>query len=358
MRKNIHALLVIGLFSLAGVLSAVGAVCADDVFHVAPNGSDENDGTTQHPFATIQRAQAAVRQKTEAGLKDNVVVYLQGGTYCLEDTLPFGPLDGGNSEYSVTYAAATGELVTISGGREVSGWKQGDNGLWSVELPDVKAGKWFFRQLYAGGKRMPRGRYPEEGFLKIKSISKDYRTLQFTEPLPERDFGGQDAEIVVVQNWSIYRELIAQSNRTELTAETPIGWVGHSHCLPKRRMSAFIENGLSLVTKPGQWYLDRKSGALSYKAAEGENPNEQQFVAPMVGQLIDIQGTSEQPVRNLHFKGIGNEKLAQRTTLTHAQGNLCITGFQFQADLDSLGPVGPLHGRNLLDIRLDVRSHP
>ena len=117
-------------------------------------------------------------------MKDNVTVYLREGTYQLEDTLRFGPLDSGTAEHSVTYAAVDGAKVTVSGGRDIRGWKRGNDGFWTVELPEVKAGEWFFRQLYADGERLSRGRYPEEGFLKIKSVSQDYKTLQFTEPLP------------------------------------------------------------------------------------------------------------------------------------------------------------------------------
>ena len=253
------------------LLVLAGTACAEDTLYVAPDGDDANDGAARGPFVTIGRAQAVVREKTKSGLKEDIVVYVKGGTYQLDKTLRFGPRDGGNSQHSVTYAAAAGEKVILSGGREIRGWKQGADGLWTVDLPEVKSGKWFFRQLYADGERLPRGRYPEEGFLKIKSVSQDYMKLQFTEPLPERNFGGQDTEVVVVQNWSISRELIAQSNPQELTAQTQIGWAGHMACLPKPRMSAFLENALPLVTRPGQWYLDRKSGTLHYKAADGED---------------------------------------------------------------------------------------
>jgi len=304
MLRSSYTLLVVVLLLLAGVLTQAGTLCAEDAFYVSPDGDDANNGTAQQPFATIHRAQAAVRQKTEAGLKDDIVVYLGGGTYCLEKTLRFGPLDGGNSEHSVTYVAAAGEKVTISGGRAIRGWKRGKGGLWTVTLPDVKAGKWFFRHLYAEGKRLPRGRYPEEGFLKIKSVSRDSKTLQFTEPLPERNFGGQDTEVVVVSNWSISRELIAQSSPAELTAETQIGWVGHSGCMARPGLSAFLENGLSLVTKPGMWYLDRKSGTLYYRPADGEDPNRRPFVAPRLEQLVDIEGTPQHPVRNLAIQGV------------------------------------------------------
>jgi hypothetical protein len=286
------------------LLVLVGTVGAEDTLYVAPDGDDANDGSVQRPFGAIERAQEVVREKTKAGLKEDIVVYLKGGTYELDKTLHYSPRDGGNSQHSVTYAAAAGEKVALSGGRDIHGWKQGDDGLWSVDLPEVKSGKWFFRQLYADGKRLPRGRYPEEGFLKIKSVSKDHMKLQFTEPLPERDFGGQDTEVVVVQNWSISRELVTQSNPQELAAETQIGWVGHMACLPKPGMSAFLENALSLVTKPGQWYLDRKSGTLYYKAADGEDPNRRRFVAPVLDQLVDVEGTRQNSVRNLHFRGI------------------------------------------------------
>ena len=307
MPRSFYALLAVAVLSPAGTLLPIDTASAEYAIYVAPDGDDANDGSAERPFATIGRAQAVVRQKTEAGLNDDVAVYLRGGTYYLDKTLRFGPKDGGTPQYSVTYAAVQGQQATLSGGRRIGDWKRDGRGFWTVELPDVKAGKWFFRQLYADGRRLPRGRYPEKGFLKIKGVSKDHTKLQFTEPLPERDFGGRNTEVVVVQNWSIARELIARSKPEELTAETPIGWVGHSHCLPKRGMSVFLENGLSLVTRPGQWYLDGKSGVLFYKAADDEDPNRRPFVAPMLDQLVDVEGTAEHPVRNLHFKGIALE---------------------------------------------------
>ncbi len=281
-----------------------GSLVAEETIYVALSGSDANDGTAQLPFATVQRAQEAVRHKVGSGLDDDVVVYLRGGTYFLSEPLRFVPGDGGTSHHSVTYAGAKGEQVSLSGGREIKGWKQNDEGLWFTDLPEVKAGKWFFRQLYADGHRLPRGRFPARGFLKIKRVSKDYRSLELNDPLPDRDFGGHDAEIVVVQNWSISREKIVQSSPGQLTAATPIGWVGHSSCLPRPGMSAFLENDRSLLVSPGQWYLDRTSGTLYYKAAEDEDPNSRRFVAPVLNKLLLVTGTSQERVKNIHFAGI------------------------------------------------------
>jgi hypothetical protein len=216
-------------------------------------------------------------------------------------------MDGGTLDHTVTYAAYPGERPVLSGGRVIAGWQRHADDMWTAELSDVKNGSWWFRQLYVDGRRLPRGRYPETGFLKIKSVSKDHTKLRFAPSIPDSDLGGGDTEVVVVQNWSISREVIAQSGPEEVTAVTPIGWVGHMACLPKPGMSIFFEHALEFVTKPGQWYLDRTSGVLHYRAAEGENPNERQFVAPMLEQLIRMEGSKNHPVRNLHFDGIGFE---------------------------------------------------
>lgn len=290
---------------LIGLLAAGPVLSAD--FYVSPDGSDAGPGTQAQPFASLEKARDAVRMKIGAGLDQDVVVELGGGVYALDRTLTFSPEDGGTSEHAVTYRARPNERPVLSGGRTITGFKKGTDNLWTVQLPDVQKGTWWFRQLYVDGQRQPRGRFPEAGFLKIKSVSKDYKTLQFTTPLPDLTFTGGDTEVIVVQNWSISRELIDRQDTDQITARTPIGWVGHMACLPKPGMSVFFEHALDFVKKPGQWHLDRSTGVLHYRAAPGEDPNQRQFVAPVLTQLVRIQGTPDRPVRNLHLDGLGFE---------------------------------------------------
>jgi len=300
--------------SFLTIITFVGTALAQSAFaadlYVDPGASDTGNGTRANPYNVIDKAQAAVRQRIAQGLGEDITVHLRGGIYRLDRTLVFGPEDGGCAQYSVTYKASPGGRPVLSGGRVITGFKRGQDDIWTVKLADVKAGTWWFRQLYAGGQRLARGRYPQEGFLKIKSVSKDHTKLRFANALPAADLGSGDTEVVVVQNWSISREPVAQSNTEELTAETPIGWVGHMACLPKPGMSVFFEHALAFVDEPGQWYLDRKTGVLHYRAAQSEDPNKRRFVAPVLRQLIDIQGHRDRPVRNLHFAGIGFEHTA------------------------------------------------
>ena len=293
-------LFVVIFFSMP--LFAADAISGD--YYVSPKGNDANPGTLDKPFASLQKARDVARGRIASGLDKDIVISLRQGRYQLEKEIVFGPEDGGNAEYAVTYAAYPGEKPVLSGGRLITGWQKGKDGMWTLKLNDVKNGKWWFRQLYADGQYLARGRYPETGFLRIKKRSNDFKGLQFKQPLPDGDLGGQDTEVVVIENWSIAREIIVSSTKDSIKSATQIGWVGHGSCLPKPGQAAFLENALEFVTKPGQWYLDRSSGILHYKAAQGENPNKRQFLAPVAQQLIKVEGTREKPVRNLHFKGI------------------------------------------------------
>ena len=141
------------------LLAPLPALHAAD-FHVAPEGLDTNPGTAAAPFATLARARGAVRGKIKDGLTKDIVVEIRGGTYPVTETLTFGPEDSGTEKFSITYAAAPGEKVVLSGGRKISGWKKGPGEIWTVELPEVKAGRWYFRQLFVNGRRAVRARTP------------------------------------------------------------------------------------------------------------------------------------------------------------------------------------------------------
>ena len=51
---------------------------------------------------------------------------------------------------------------------------------------------------------------------------------------------------------------------------------------------------------PGEWYLDRKTGLLSYKPMPGEDPEKVEAIVPVMDQILRIEGASK-----LRFAGIG-----------------------------------------------------
>ncbi len=88
-------------------------------FHVALNGKDSNRGNRSAPFASLERARAAVRSlKQSSGLPpDGVTVWIHGGEYALASTFELGTEDSGETNHPLVYRAVEGEEVRLAGGR-------------------------------------------------------------------------------------------------------------------------------------------------------------------------------------------------------------------------------------------------
>lgn len=78
-------------------------------FYIAPDGSDDNDGALERPFANFERAMRAARERNAQGLRTTVCV--KAGEYHVRG-LVFRAEDSGT-----TYRAYGDGEVTLNGGR-------------------------------------------------------------------------------------------------------------------------------------------------------------------------------------------------------------------------------------------------
>lgn len=292
------------LFFLVIWFCALTAQETEADFYIAPNGNDLHPGTMEQPFATFERAQIAVQETLKSAKQKDILVLVRGGVYNLEKPLIFKPDDGGTENISITYSAYPNERPMLSGGRQITGWRKQKDNLWTAKLPNVKSGQWWFRQLFVDGQRLIRARYPNKGFLTIKSVSDDVKKITFEKKISLKNPGKQMSEIVVIQNWSISRALILSSKQNIVNTVTAPGWVGHDWTTAQPDKPAFLEHALEFVDQPGEWYLDAGTGTLYYQAETDENPNDREFIAPVLEQLLRVEGTLENPVRNLCFRGL------------------------------------------------------
>jgi hypothetical protein len=299
-----------------GLVCAFSGVAEATVdFVVAPDGKDSQPGTFEEPFATVQRAQQAVRGLIAGGLDHDVVVAIRGGRYELDETLVFGPADSGSAAFSVSYQAFEEETPILSGGRIVSGWKNVGGDLWEATVDP----SWDFRQLFLDGERLPRGRFPNgEGLLHLEKVSKDLAKIAVDTDLPGGNLSGENAELVVIQNWSITRGIVLSSADKDLVIKTPMGWVGHPWTSSNPGKPAYLENARAFVDEAGEWYLDYETGVLTYQAASGNDPNQHEFIASVLEQLLRVEGSETDQARNLHFSGIA---------FMHADWKLPKTGY-------------------------------
>ena len=308
------SLAIVGLILLGFYRQAFPSeVAAQADFYVAPNGNDSNSGILASPFASVERAQQAVRERIAAGLTSNLTVHIRQGVYELSKPLVFTPQDSGTIKYSITYAAYTGERVVISGGRRITGWKQEDTGLWSTIIPDVAEGKWYFRSLFVNDQRATRARKPNA------SYKEPYYKLQGVGLTPDKSAwvmtlaAGQvsnwknisEVELVVVLPWDIIRKRLQHADpASSMLILAPPYLKNDWRLEPHASWYCYLENARAFLDQPGEWYLDRSTGTLSYWPKPGEDMANAEVIAPRMERLFEIRGTASYPVRNLHFIGL------------------------------------------------------
>ncbi|MEI8037921.1 MAG: right-handed parallel beta-helix repeat-containing protein [Verrucomicrobiota bacterium] len=316
--------------ALAFIALTATAPAADQiVLHVAPNGNDAWSGhsaapvvnRSDGPLATLAGARDAVRKLKEAGaLTRPVRVRLADGIYPLSAPVDFGPGDGGTAAAPVTYEAAPGAKPVLTGGRAITGWKPAAGGVWSTVVPEVKAGTWYFEQLWVNGTRATRARTPnkfyhymprpvargldpatgQEADWTRRAITGSGDDLAAVFQLPKEQLS--DVTAVVYHAWEVSRHRIAAAdkdlNLLLATADAP--WPFFKWTNPPRY---HLENFRAALDEPGEWFLAR-DGALSYIPLPGEDLAQAQVIAPVAGQFLRFTGSAAKPVENLTFRGL------------------------------------------------------
>lgn len=120
---------------------ALALPLAAQPYYVAPGGNDGNPGALAKPFASLQRAQQAVRQKPGT-------VFLRGGTYYLPATLVFTAQDSGTKDAPVVFQAYQNEQPVVSGGVKLEelDWQPYRDGIFQTKVPGRLADRGNFRQ--------------------------------------------------------------------------------------------------------------------------------------------------------------------------------------------------------------------
>lgn len=309
------------LFTAA--LAAARLACAESLtLHLAPDGNDAWSGKlarpnaehTGGPLATLVGARDAVRKARAAGAVESALVVVADGEYRLSEAVTFERQDGG-----ITFAAETAAHPLFSGGRRITGFRAGDDGLWIADVPEVREGKWYFEQLVVNGSRAVRARTPNEGFFDgVRAADAPLPGVKLASPLGKTALIAKtediaplaklspeelhDANVVVYHSWQTSRHrlagLDATSGQLQFTGASRYTFFEFE---PYHHLH--FENFRSALDAPGEWFLDRK-GTLFYKPRPGETLDTAEVIAPVSEQWLTIRGEAGKPVEGLHFKGL------------------------------------------------------
>ncbi len=146
-------LVLIVAFSTAMASRAADASTPKE-YHVSVNGNDANDGSTSHMLKTISAASASLAQPG-----DTITVH--AGVYRERINPPRG---GESDSKRITYQAAPGEIVEITGSEVIKGWEKVGGDTWKTTIPNKFFGSFNpYSDLIHGDWFSPEGRQHHTG---------------------------------------------------------------------------------------------------------------------------------------------------------------------------------------------------
>jgi hypothetical protein len=273
--------------------------------HVAPEGADSADGTEARPFATLEKAQDAIRaiKKTHEGTlpRGGARVVIHGGVYPAKQPFALAAEDSGSPGSPVVYQARAGASPVFDGGITVTGWRPiSDAGVLAKLDPavrehvleaDLKAlgvadlgDPTALRrrpEFYCDGTPQTLARWPNEGFVKTGKVLgtetfKVYNTIlgcrdgkfEFTEDRPARWVDEPDVRLYGYWFWD-WSDDFQKVASIDPAAHTIILDRPYSSYGYRKGQRYHAVNVLRELDAPGEWYVDRGRGVIDWLPPEG-----------------------------------------------------------------------------------------
>lgn len=260
------------------------------------------------PYA-IEKALQQAREERRLNGAENVCIRLQSGTYRLNQSIIVRPEDSG------IRVVADGKAV-ISGGVKISGWKKQGN-VYVADVPEFNGRLLEFRQLWVNGKKADRARDVAdfEKMYRIRSVDKKNEILYVPAAAVKKIRDAKHAEMVIHEMWCVanlrIKGIKIQGDSAAVTFHQPESHVHFMHPWPSPMVTTdghnsafYLTNDRGLLDVPGEWYLDAKEQKVYYIPRKGENMSTADVEVPAVETLMRVEGTPDNPVRNVTFEGV------------------------------------------------------
>jgi hypothetical protein len=274
-------------------------------YFVAPQGNDANPGTSEKPFATLEKARDAIRAlKAKGALPGPVCVRLMPGKYPVERTIELTAADSGTEAAPIVYRADKKGAAVLYGGRRLDGFSPVTDPVVLSRLPAEARGKVFqcdlkkagltdysplaergfgfppppsTLEVFFNGAPVTLARWPNAGFVNggkiVQPGSKPAEKPSVFEYLDDRHARWTNAEdawlfgyfrhgwadrTLRIRSINTAAKQVACGPYDDFFGENmnPVPWFNQG------RIKYFAFNLLEELDQPGEWYLDRKTGLL------------------------------------------------------------------------------------------------
>ncbi|WP_168441957.1 autotransporter-associated beta strand repeat-containing protein [Pontiella desulfatans] len=317
-------------------------------------GDDANPGTEAAPFRTIEAARDAVRLINGA-MTNDIVVYLRGGTYPIEQTIEFDERDSGTNYFNVVYRNYPNEAPVLEGGEPIIGWTPLSNGIWQAGV-----GGFEFIQLYVNNKPAQRARYPEAGQenrIEANNNTTDKIQIEHAYVDGVRNLSNLSrVQLVLARSFTLSRVRIASISTSGTYANvTPMEPDRTNHFDVQDKPSSsisgkpsfYFENHFSFLDTPGEWFLDVDADTVYYMPRPGEDLSVMQAVAPKTERLLSMVKTTNTTLFGLTFQH-SSWNAPQTEGMVQRQAGLHIT----PADKDTINPAA-LYFKKIRNVRIE-----
>jgi hypothetical protein len=256
------------LFELVIIPSSLGAT-----YYVAPNGNNQNPGTREKPFATIQCAAEL--------MKPGDTCMVRAGSY--PETVR--PARSGKPGAPIVFRNWPGERPRVEGTDPVTGWTRDKGDVWSANL-GWDLGK--FNQVFIDGKPGFEARWPSKrngdplDWEGMRFSRKSKNGLLHCDHLPPRPADAWKGGVLWVMAGFKYTSWStpitgSDANGKTLRFEMPT-WPGGSletSMSPGHRNGGyFYVTGLRAdLNAPGEWLVDAKASKLLLCVKPDADPN-------------------------------------------------------------------------------------
>ena len=259
----------------------------------------------------LAAARDAVHKARVGDVQEAITVRIADGVYALTEPVVFEPQDS-----NVSYEAAPGAKPVFTGGRKITGFKPGANGVWTAQVDPALR----FEALWVNGRRATRARTPNEGFLQatgqptlllpnVPAAGSPETTMLQVTPADATFLRGlsseelNDVNVCVYFTWDVERYRLAGARPEDGTLQFTGGHRAFFSLAPFHAIH--FENYRAALDAPGEWFLGR-DGTLSYIPRPGEKPETAEVWAPVAEQWLVFKGDAKQEkfVEKLRFAGL------------------------------------------------------
>ncbi|NKQ56893.1 right-handed parallel beta-helix repeat-containing protein [Amycolatopsis sp. K13G38] len=313
------AIAALGVGIPAASANETARPCDPKQIYVSPQGSDASNGQERAPFKTIERARDEIRDKglnKPQSMKCDVVVNLAAGDYPVSRTVDFSDADSGTGGHKVIYRSADGPgKARFLGAEPITGWeKTGNANIYKAKFDPSKP----FYTLFENDTRATTARYPNRG---TDDTWAPYLTSARPEPDKEAvhqwmysnpgdwnsswDLSQASAVVWSGGSWSWFTDTVpildVNYKKNQMTLKY---WTRYSLVNSDGGSRYFLQNSLSFLDTPGEYYVDYKNGEVYYWPRSGSIDNVT-VLRPTVKTVLNVAGGSAQNrAHDITFDGL------------------------------------------------------